>query len=123
MRLWIAIVDRKTPAGPAAQLLQEYVARSTRYLPCELHIAPTEPRLLEALDRAAGRTRPVLILADSSGALLTSTEFAAELTRCVDSGTQLFVLATECQKRRSLLGRKLQGCVKQRLDSLPVLRV
>jgi len=93
MRLWIAIVDRKTPAGPAAQLLQEYVARSTRYLPCELHIAPTEPRLLEALDRAAGRTRPVLILADSSGALLTSTEFAAELTRCVDSGTQLFVLA------------------------------
>jgi hypothetical protein len=37
--------------------------------------------------------------------------------------TQLFVLATEGQKRRSMLGRKLQRLVKQRLDALPVLRV
>jgi hypothetical protein len=37
--------------------------------------------------------------------------------------TQFFVLATSRQKRRSMLGRKLQRLVKQRLDSLPVLRV
>jgi hypothetical protein len=37
--------------------------------------------------------------------------------------TQLFVLATERQKRRSMLGWKLKRLVKQRLDSLPVLRV
>jgi len=37
--------------------------------------------------------------------------------------TQLFVLATGRQKRRSMLGRKLQRLVKQRLDSLPALRV
>jgi 23S rRNA (pseudouridine1915-N3)-methyltransferase len=93
MRLWIAIVDRKNPAGPSAQLLQEYIARASRYLPCELHIAPTESKLLEGIDRAAGRTRPALILADSTGALLASTEFAAELTRRIDFGTQLLVLA------------------------------
>jgi hypothetical protein len=37
--------------------------------------------------------------------------------------TKLFVLATGGQKRRSTFGRKLQRLVKQRLDSLPVLRV
>lgn len=93
MRLWIAVVDKKNPAGPAAQLLQEYVARSTRYMPCELQVAATETRLLEALDRAAGRTKPILILADSTGALLTSTEFATELTNRIDSGAQLLALA------------------------------
>jgi 23S rRNA (pseudouridine1915-N3)-methyltransferase len=93
MRLWIAIVDRKNPAGPASQLLEDYIARATRYIPCELQLAATEAKLLEAIDRAAGRTRPVLVLADSAGALLTSTEFAAELTRRIDSAAQLFVLA------------------------------
>jgi 23S rRNA (pseudouridine1915-N3)-methyltransferase len=93
MRLWIAIVDRKNPTGPAAQLLEDFVARSARYIPCELQMAPTEQKLLEAVDRAAGRTKPVLILADSTGALLTSTEFANDLTKRIDSGAQLLVLA------------------------------
>jgi 23S rRNA (pseudouridine1915-N3)-methyltransferase len=93
MRLWIAIVDKKSPTGPSSQLLQDYIARASRYLPCELQTAPTEAKLLEAVDRAAGRTRPVLILADSAGSLPSSTEFAGELTRSIDSGTQLLVLA------------------------------
>jgi 23S rRNA (pseudouridine1915-N3)-methyltransferase len=74
-------------------LLEDYLARASRYLTCELQIAATEQKLLEAVDRAAGRTRPVLVLADSTGALLTSTEFAGELTRRIDSGTQLLVVA------------------------------
>jgi 23S rRNA (pseudouridine1915-N3)-methyltransferase len=93
MRLWIAIVDRKNPAGPASQLLEDFVARSARYIPCELQMAASEQKLLEAVDRAAGRTRPVLILADSTGELLTSTGFASELTQRIDSGAQLLVLA------------------------------
>jgi len=93
MTLWIAIVDRKNPVGPSAQLLEDYIARAGRYIPSELQMAPTETRMLEAIDRAAGRTRPVLILADSTGELLSSTEFAAELTRRIDSGAQLIVLA------------------------------
>jgi 23S rRNA (pseudouridine1915-N3)-methyltransferase len=93
MRLWIAVVDKKNPAGPASQLLQEYIGRSTRYMPCELQVAATESKLLESLDRAAGRTRPILVLADSKGALLTSTEFATELTHRIDSGAQLLALA------------------------------
>jgi 23S rRNA (pseudouridine1915-N3)-methyltransferase len=93
MRLWIAIVDRKNPAGPASRLLEDYIARSSRYIPCEMQTVATEAKLLEAIDRAAGRTRPVLILADSTGALLTSSEFAGELTRRIDSGAQLLVLA------------------------------
>lgn len=93
MRLWIAVVDKKNPAGPSSQLLQEYITRSTRYMPCELQVAPTEAKLLESLDRATARTRPVLILADSTGKLLTSTEFATELTNRIDSGAQLLALA------------------------------
>lgn len=93
MRLWIAIVDRKRPAGPPSQLLEDYVARVNRYLPCELQVKATEAKLLDAIARTAGRGRPVLILADSSGALLTSTEFAGELTRRIDSAAQLLVLA------------------------------
>jgi 23S rRNA (pseudouridine1915-N3)-methyltransferase len=56
-------------------------------------MAASEQKLLEAVDRAAGRTRPMLILADSTGALLTSTGFAGELTQRIDSGAQLLVLA------------------------------
>jgi len=93
MRLWIAIVDRKNPAGPAAELLKDYVARAARYIPCELQVVASEAKLLEAIDRAAGRTRPVLVLADSTGALLTSTEFGAEISKRIDSGAQLCVLA------------------------------
>jgi|ERR1700722_16431711 len=93
MRLWIAIVDRKNPAGPSSLLLADYLARANRYLTCELQVVATEQKLLEAVDRAAGRTRPVLVLADSTGALLTSTEFAGELTRRIDSGAQLLVVA------------------------------
>jgi len=81
------------PSTPARLLLDEYLARAARYLPCTLHSAATEQKLFEAVDRAAGRTKPVLILADSSGALLTSTEFAGELTRRIDSGAQLLVVA------------------------------
>src|SRR5580658_2592582 len=93
MRLWIAIVDKKNPTGPSSKLIEDYIARASRYLPCELQLAATEAKLLDAIARAAGRTQPVLILADSSGALLTSTEFAGELTRRIDSGAQLLVLA------------------------------
>ena len=93
MRLWIAIVERKLTPGPTTHLLEDYVACASRYLPCELHLAATEAKLLEAVARAAGRTKPVLVLADSTGSLLSSTESAAELTRRIDSGAQLLVLA------------------------------
>lgn len=93
MNLWLFTIGSKTASGPAAELRQDYLARASRYLPSQLQVAATEARFLEAVDRAAGRIRPVLILADSTGALLTSTEFAGELTRRIDSGAQLLVVA------------------------------
>jgi 23S rRNA (pseudouridine1915-N3)-methyltransferase len=93
MNLWLFTIGGKTAPGPASSLRQDYLARASRYLPCELKIAASEEKLFEAVDRAAGRTRPVLILADSAGALLTSTEFAGELSKRIDSGAQLLVVA------------------------------
>ena len=93
MNLWLFTVGGKTTSGPAFDLRQDYLARASRYLPCELKVAASEEKLLEAVHRAAGRTRPALILADSAGALLTSTEFANELSKRIDSGIQLLVMA------------------------------
>ncbi len=49
--------------------------------------------MLAFLEEAAARTRPFLLLADSTGSQVTSEELAALLTRAFDSGTQTFVLA------------------------------
>ena len=94
MNLWLfGILPSSKRSGPSAQLVDDYIVRAARYIPCEMQIAPSEQKFFEAVDRASSRTRPVLILADSAGALLTSTEFATELTRRIDSGAQLIVLA------------------------------
>ena len=94
MKMTLATISpkRSTQSGPAAALLRLYIERSLRYLPCEHRMFPTEAALLAALQATAGRTRPLLLLADSRGDQITSEELAATLGRAQDEGVQSLVL-------------------------------
>jgi 23S rRNA (pseudouridine1915-N3)-methyltransferase len=88
------ISPRRAPrSGAAAELLGDYIERAGRYTPCQLRSLASEQRLLAALAEAPGRTRPLLWLADSRGAQLSSEELAAALSTALDSGAQQLVLA------------------------------
>jgi len=94
MKIAIAnITKRANPAGPAAQLLADYLDRARRLTPCTLQTFPSEAKLLAFLDTATARTRPALLLADSRGQQLSSTELATAITTLQDTGTQLLVCA------------------------------
>jgi 23S rRNA (pseudouridine1915-N3)-methyltransferase len=82
----------RAKSDAAATLAADYLARASRYLPCESQLYPSETALLASLDRSA-RTAPVLILLDSRGKQLSSDDFAAHLGRLRDTGTQSVVLA------------------------------
>lgn len=94
MRIWLAVVGRKSLPGPIGEAAHEFLKRAAKYVPVELKTLPSEERLLAELEKVAGgRTRPVLLLADSTGKLLSSEEFAAEVGRRMDGGAQLLVVA------------------------------
>jgi 23S rRNA (pseudouridine1915-N3)-methyltransferase len=93
MSLWLFTVAGRKPSGVAATLIEEYLGRAGHYMDTALQVAATEGKMLAAVERAGGRTRPWLILADSAGELLTSVQLAGELSRQIDLGTQLVVLA------------------------------
>ena len=94
MKILLATISPRRSAltGPAATLLQDYIARSGRYSPVEHRVFASEDGLLRFLEQAAGRTRPALLVADSRGKQLSSEEFARDLERMRDSGTQSLVL-------------------------------
>ena len=77
----------------AATLASDFLARASRYATCEAQAHGSEAALLAWLDRQSARTSPLLILLDSRGRQLTSEEFAAQIGRHRDNGTQTLVLA------------------------------
>jgi 23S rRNA (pseudouridine1915-N3)-methyltransferase len=86
-------VKRSGAAGGApAMLRQEYLERAGRYAPCSSRAFATESALLEFVREAAGRTRPLLLLADSRGEQVSSEELAALIGRAQDDGVQVLVL-------------------------------
>jgi len=95
MKISLATISarRSGRPGPFAELMDLYIRRSRRYLPCDLCNFATEAALLRSVQEAAGRTRPHLVLADSRGRQVTSEEFAALLGRAQDDGVQSLVLA------------------------------
>jgi 23S rRNA (pseudouridine1915-N3)-methyltransferase len=90
-----AILPRRSRSKlePTDTLLDDYITRTSRYIPCDSQIFDTEPALLDWLEHQPGRVRPFAILLDSRGQQLTSEEFAARLGRLRDDGTQRLVLA------------------------------
>ena len=71
----------------------DYVARASRYVPCDLKVFGTETALLEALDLSAGRVPAHAILLDSTGRMLTSEQFATHLGALRDGGVQRVITA------------------------------
>jgi 23S rRNA (pseudouridine1915-N3)-methyltransferase len=95
MKFFLAAISpkRNPSSGPAAELLQLYLERATRYTPCTFRVFPTEAKLLDFIADAATRTRPALLLADSRGQQLTSEDLATTLGSFQDAGTQHLILA------------------------------
>ena len=94
MKILLATISprRSGLTGPAAALLESFIERSGRYSVVEHRNFPSEEAVLGFLEQAAGRTRPALLLADSRGKQLSSEEFAGELARLRDNGTQTLLL-------------------------------
>jgi 23S rRNA (pseudouridine1915-N3)-methyltransferase len=95
MKISLATISprRSSASGPAAEWLQLYIERSRRYLPCEHRVFANEAALLRSLQESTGRTRPILLLADSRGDQFTSEDFAALLGRIQDDGAQSLIFA------------------------------
>ncbi|MBB5317563.1 23S rRNA (pseudouridine1915-N3)-methyltransferase [Edaphobacter lichenicola] len=74
-------------------MIEEYVKRTTRHSPCESELFDSEAALLDWVDRQAGRTPAYAILLDSRGKEYSSEEFAGQIGRLRDEGTQRLVLA------------------------------
>jgi 23S rRNA (pseudouridine1915-N3)-methyltransferase len=79
--------------GPAAELLELYLDRSARFIPCAHRNFASEKELLAFADDFSSRTRPALLLTDSNGQQLTSREIAGLLGSLQDSGTQQLIFA------------------------------
>jgi 23S rRNA (pseudouridine1915-N3)-methyltransferase len=80
-------------AGPAGQLLELYLTRSARFVPSSYRNFASEKELLGYADEATSRTRPVLLLTDSTGKQLTSREIADVLGSAQDHGAQQLLFA------------------------------
>lgn len=83
----------RSKSSPAATLADDFLARGSRFVPCQSRFLPTEQALLTWVERQAGRTAPKLILLDSRGKQFSSEEFAEHLGGLRDSGTQVVALA------------------------------
>jgi 23S rRNA (pseudouridine1915-N3)-methyltransferase len=83
---------RSGPSGPAADLLELYLSRATRFIPCTQRNFLSEADLLVYADEAT-RTRPALLLTDSQGQQLTSVQIATVIGSLQDKGIQQLVLA------------------------------
>jgi 23S rRNA (pseudouridine1915-N3)-methyltransferase len=83
---------RSGPSGPAADLLELYLSRATRFIPCAHRNFLSEADLLIYANEVT-RTRPALLLTDSQGQQLTSVEIAGVIGSLQDKGIQQLVLA------------------------------
>ena len=114
MKIFLSTISptRSRPkSDAAATLAAEYLARASRYLPCEAQTHASETALIEWLTRQSARTAPTLILLDSRGKQLTSEDFAAQLGRLRDSGAQSVVLAIGPADGWSAAARERAGLI------------
>jgi 23S rRNA (pseudouridine1915-N3)-methyltransferase len=95
MKILLATVSprRSGPSGPAADLVQLYLGRATRFIPCTHRNFPSEAELLRYADEVTTRTHPALLLTDGQGQQLTSTEIAGVIGSFQDNGVQQLLLA------------------------------
>ncbi len=87
--LWVG----KTKEPAIQSLTTEYLNRLSRYAAVESQEYADEESLLKSVEKAAGRTRPTLVLLDQRGRQFTSEEFAELLRDQQDRGTQVLIFA------------------------------
>ncbi len=75
MKLHIAWIGR-TKSAAIQSLTAEYLKRLSHFAGCDAHELASESALLKLVEKAAARTRPVLVLLDARGRQLTSDEIA-----------------------------------------------
>jgi 23S rRNA (pseudouridine1915-N3)-methyltransferase len=83
----------RAKSDPIDKLHSDYLARTSRYSPCEAQVFETESAFFTWLDRQTARTPAYLVLLDSRGKQLSSEELAETIGRLRDSGTQRIVFA------------------------------
>lgn len=90
-----AILARRSglKGEPSGLLLEDYVQRAARYMPCESVVFPTEAALLASFERQPGRPAAHVVLCDSRGQSLSSEEFAARVGQLRDGGVQRLAIA------------------------------
>ena len=103
-----AVAPRRTRTKSEAtdRLVDDYVERTSRYVPCDTQVLESEAAFLEWLERQSGRAAAYAILLDSRGKQLSSEEFAALLERLRDDGAQRVVLAVGPADGWSKAGRE-----------------
>jgi 23S rRNA (pseudouridine1915-N3)-methyltransferase len=87
------VSPRKQISGPAGDLVRTYIERCAKYEATVLQMFRSEQEFLTHVTESRGRTRPVLLLADSRGRELSSEDLSAALGRYRDEGAQSLVLA------------------------------
>ena len=96
MKITLAAISprgSRSKSEASDRLIDDYIARTTRHIPCSSEVFDTETAFLDWLERQHGRTPAYAILLDSRGLQYTSEEFAAQLGRLRDDGTQRLILA------------------------------
>ena len=93
MNLWLLTITTQRLTGPAGLMLDEYVGRSGRYLHSVHKNFLTEGQLVGFVEAAQGRARPVLLLMDRQGKLLSSEQFSEVIGFYQSSGTQQLMVA------------------------------
>jgi 23S rRNA (pseudouridine1915-N3)-methyltransferase len=80
-------------SGPAGDMVQLYLSRSAKFIPCTHRNFGSEKDLLACADDVTSRTRPSLLLMDSQGQQLSSREIATLVGSLQDNGTQQLIFA------------------------------
>jgi 23S rRNA (pseudouridine1915-N3)-methyltransferase len=88
-----AVLSTRSLPEAGGRWFDDYLSRIARYTPCESQVFESEKALLEWIERQQGRTRAYSILFDSRGQQYTSEEFASQVGRLRDEGTQRVVFA------------------------------
>ncbi|MDR3734327.1 MAG: 23S rRNA (pseudouridine(1915)-N(3))-methyltransferase RlmH [Acidobacteriaceae bacterium] len=96
MKLHLAAISPQRSRAKKSELdglLADYVERIARYYPCEVRLFASEAALFDFAQKSSARTPLHLILLDSLGKQFASTEFAAQMGKLRDSGTQQVLFA------------------------------
>lgn len=95
MKILLSTVSprRSGLTGPALDLVELYLGRSAKFVPCTHRNFGSEKDFLAYADDVSSRTRPSLLLTDSQGQQLSSREIANVLGSLQDQGAQQLIFA------------------------------